>query len=239
MKRSTKLALLTNACLAVLLCIVGTVCFYPLGISTAGKLSDRVYYEGNRDSRYVSLMFNVYWGTEFLPAILDVLDEYGVKATFFIGGSWADDHTKELRELVARGHELGNHGYFHRDQDGLSYEKNVEEIRLCGQLVQSLTDVKTTLFAPPSGAYSADTVDAADSLGYRVILWSKDTIDWRDHDRTIIFSRATQNVQGGDLVLMHPTAETAEALPSVLRFYRENNLEQVPVSVNISGLAKA
>lgn len=239
MKRVTKLAVLTNAALAALLLVVGVVCFLPVGVSTAGKLSDRVYYSGNTDSRYVSVMINVYWGTEYIPTMLDSLDEYGVKATFFIGGSWADDHAETLREIVRRGHELGNHGYFHRDQDKLSQEKNVEEIRVCGELVERLTGVKMGLFAPPSGAYSANTVDAAESLGYKVILWSKDTIDWRDRDASVIYRRATEEIAGGDLVLMHPTAETASALPSILAYYREEGLQVVPVSENISGVEKA
>ena len=171
--------------------------------------------------------------------MLDILDEYNAKATFFVGGSWADDHTETLREIVRRGHELGNHGYFHKDQDKLSYERNVEEVRLCGELVEKLTGVKMNLFAPPSGAYSENTVDAAESLGYKVILWSKDTIDWRDRDQSLIYRRATEDIAGGDLVLMHPTAETASALPSILSYYREQALEIVPVSENISGLEKA
>ena len=239
MKGSAKIAVVTNIALAVLLVAVGVICFLPLGVSTAGKLSDRVYYSGNTDSRYVSVMINVYWGTEYIPAMLDVLDEYNAKATFFIGGSWADDHTETLREIVRRGHELGNHGYFHKDQDKLSYERNAEEIRLCGELVEKLTGVKMNLFAPPSGAYSENTVDAAESLGYKVILWSKDTIDWRDRDQSLIYRRATEDIAGGDLVLMHPTAETASALPSILSYYREQALEIVPVSENISGLEKA
>ena len=238
MKKRT-VAVLTNVCLAAVLLAVGAVCFFPFGVSTAGRLSDRVYYGGDKDGRYISVMFNVYWGTEYLPSILDTLDEYGVKATFFIGGSWADGNTEMLREIAARGHELGNHGNFPRDQDKLSYEKNAEEIRLCGQLVETLCGVKPSLFAPPSGAYSEDTVNAAAALGYKVILWSKDTIDWRDHDRTLIYRRATENACGGDLVLAHPTAETAAALPSVLARYEETGLEQVPVSVNISGVEKA
>ena len=239
MEKNTKIAIVSNVCLAVLLFVVGAVCFFPSGVSTAGKLSDRVYYSGNKSSKYVSLMFNVYWGTEYLPSILDTLDEYQVKATFFIGGSWADDHTETLREIVARGHELGNHGYFHKDQDTLSYKQNAEEIRLCGELCRRLTGFTPSLFAPPSGAYSENTVDAADALGYKVIMWSKDTIDWRDHDQTLIYDRATENCMGGDLILMHPTAETAKALPSVLEHYKQNDLRQVPVSVNISGIEKA
>lgn len=232
MKRSSKIALITNLCLAGVLLIVGTVCFFPFDISTAGKPTDRVYYAGNRESAYVSPMFNVYWGTEYIVPILDTLDEFGVKTTFFIGGSWADDHAETLREIVRRGHELGNHGYFHKDPDKLSYEQNREEIRLCGELVEMLTGQKMSLFAPPSGAYSDAAVDAAEDLGYKVILWSKDSIDWRDHDEALIFDRAS-GAQGGDLVLMHPTKETAAALPSILQHYKDSGLQAVPVSVNI------
>ena len=237
-KQGTKLALATNAVLAGVLLAVAAVCFLPFGVSTAGRPSDRVYYSGNTESRYVSLMFNVYWGEEFLPSILDTLDEHGVKATFFIGGSWADGHAETLRDIAARGHELGNHGYFHKDQDKISYEANLAEIRVCGELVERLTGTRPALFAPPSGAYNEDTVRAAEQLGYKTILWSKDTIDWRDRDEQLIYRRAAEGAKGGDLVLMHPTAETALALPAVLSAYRAAGLEQVPVSVNISGIEK-
>lgn len=238
MKRNIKIALFTNIFLAVVLVAVGTVCFFPFGAMTAGKLSDRVYYNGNKDSNYISIMFNVYGGTEYISEILDTLDEYNVHATFFVGGSWADDHAEILTQIRDRGNELGNHGYFHKNQDALSLEKNKEEIGVCGELVERLTGVKMNLFAPPSGAYAEQTVEAAEGLGYKVIMWSKDTIDWRDHDQTVIYRRATNGVCGGDLVLAHPTKETAAALPSILAYYRDQGLEQVPVSVNISGIEK-
>lgn len=238
MKGRTKLALVTNACLALLVLAVAAVCFLPAGIP-ASSLADRVYYNGDREGVRVSLMFNVYWGGEYLGGILDVLEEYGVYATFFIGGCWADDNAELVREIAERGHELGNHGYFHKDQDKLGYDGNAEEIGSCGKLLYTLTGREVTLFAPPSGAYSEDTVRAAEELGYSVILWSKDTIDWRDRDQSLIYRRATEGAAGGDLVLMHPTAETAAALPSILAYYREQEMEVVPVSENISGVEKA
>ena len=76
MKRNIKIALFTNIFLAVVLVAVGTVCFFPFGAMTAGKLSDRVYYNGNKDSNYISIMFNVYGGTEYISEILDTLDVY-------------------------------------------------------------------------------------------------------------------------------------------------------------------
>ena len=64
-------------------------------------------------------------------------------------------------------------------------------------------------------------------------MYSRDTIDWRDKDSGVIFRRATKNITGGELVLMHPTKETAAALPSILQHYKDSGLQAVPVSVNI------
>ncbi len=86
------------------------------------------------------------------------------------------------------------------------------------------------LFAPPSGAYGKNTISAATELGYKVILWSKDTIDWRDQDEDVIFSRVTQNLSGGDLILMHPTLATSRILQRLIEFCKQNDLNIKPVS---------
>ena len=234
MKASIRIALFTNGFLALVLLFVGAICFVPYGVATSAKLSDRVYYSGNADSRYVSLMFNVYWGTEYIPSILDTLDEYEVKATFFIGGSWADDNTACVRRIAAAGHEIGTHGYFHRDHTTLGYDGNIKEIADSVQFLSLVTGEAVTLFAPPSGAYDEDTVSAAEALGLKTILWSKDTIDWRDKDADTCFLRATKDVSAGDFILMHPMAHTLEALPRILETYEKQGLRAVTVSENLS-----
>lgn len=221
----------TNAALLAVVLIVGAVCFLP-AVSTASGMEEKAYYEGSSQDG-VSLMFNVYWGTEQVNGILDVLDEYGAKATFFIGGSWADDNVDCLKEIAARGHEIASHGYFHRDHDKLDYNGNLQEIKTSVDFIRTAAGVTVTLFAPPSGAYSDDTVKAAESLGLRTVMWSRDTIDWRDKDAATCFSRATKNIGGGDLVLMHPMKHTLAALPKILTVYRENGLRAVTVSENL------
>ena len=156
MKGRTKLALVTNACLALLVLAVAAVCFLPAGIP-ASSLADRVYYNGDREGVRVSLMFNVYWGGEYLGGILDVLEEYGVYATFFIGGCWADDNAELVREIAERGHELGNHGYFHKDQDKLGYDGNAEETLACA--AESLAYYGETFGAYAYGSYTVVQTD--------------------------------------------------------------------------------
>ncbi len=230
---SRAVAALTNGVLALILVVVGVVCFLPSAANVSG-LEERVCYRGaSKDG--VSLMFNVYWGTEEVEGILSVLEAYGAKATFFLGGSWADDNTACVRAIAAAGHEVGSHGYFHRDHTALGYEGNLEEISRSVRFLQLAADVPVTLFAPPSGAYDEDTVTAAESLGLRTVMWSRDTIDWRDKDEQTCYVRATKQLQAGELILMHPMAHTLAALPRILEYCGEHGLRAVTVSENLRG----
>lgn len=192
--------------------------------------NEDVIYNGNKNSNKISLMVNVYWGSEFIPQMLDLFEKYGVKTTFFIGGTWAEKEQNLLKQIYACGHEIGNHGYFHLDHDKLNYEQNKEEIQNTHKLVKVYLGIDMNLFAPPSGAFNNATLDVAKELGYSTIMWSADTIDWRDKDSSLIYKRATTEIEGGDLILMHPTEKTVEALPAMLEYYKLNNLQVFPVS---------
>ena len=61
-------------------------------------------------------------------------------------------------------------------------------------------------------------------------MWSKDTIDWRDKDADLVYTRATQNISAGDTILMHPTEHTANALGKILQYYESVGLKAVTVS---------
>ena len=139
-----------------------------------------------------------------------------------------------LKQMLERGHELGNHGYVHKDQDKISAQANYDEINQTHQIVKSLVDYEMNLFAPPSGAYNQTTLDIAEQLGYKTIMWTKDTIDWRDKDANLIYERATKNASNGDLILMHPTEKTLEALPNIISFYKEAGYKLTTVSETIA-----
>ena len=191
-------------------------------------------YHGNRSSNNVSLMFNVYWGDEYLDGILKTLDEHDAKVTFFVGGVWASKNEEMLKRFVQEGHELANHGYNHKDQNRISQQENYNEINQTHQIVKSLTGVDMNLFAPPSGAFNDTTLNVAESLGYKTIMWTRDTIDWRDKDKQLIYNRAVKDAKGGDLVLMHPTEKTLEALPEILQTLKNQGLNVTTVSETIA-----
>ncbi|MBQ7913620.1 MAG: polysaccharide deacetylase family protein [Clostridia bacterium] len=223
-----------NLVLGVLALSVGVLCFSPSEqeILTEG-LQAQVYRSGGENASGISLMFNVYSGTEEVYQILQILQEFEAKATFFIGGCWADDNVACLRDIFIAGHEIGNHGYFHKDHDKLSVVENQREIYTCNRFIELSIGVVPSLFAPPSGAYGNATLTACEALNMKTILWSKDTIDWRDQDKNKIYTRATKNVQNGDFILMHPTKKTVEALDDILQYYKEINLTPITVSQNL------
>ena len=179
-------------------------------------------------------MFNVYENSQVVNGIIDTLDNYGVKATFFVGGCWADDNGETLKKIVTSGHEIANHGYFHKDHKKLNLEQNKQEIFLTGEIINALSGVKPTLFAPPSGSFSDLTLEACYSLDYKLIMWSKDTIDWRDSGLDVIYNRATKNPENGDLILMHPKSHTLKVLPQIIEFYKNLEFEIVSVTDNLS-----
>ena len=227
-----KVKIATNLVLGVLVLSVGALCLAPESVvaSTGGEEN---VYRFAKNGNGVSLMFNVYQGTDEVYRILDILKEKDAKATFFIGGCWADDNVECLRAIYAQGHEIGNHGYFHKEHQKLNLEQNKKEIDDCNRFIRLAIGAIPTLFAPPSGAYGENTLNACKALGMKTVLWSRDTIDWRDKNASLVYTRATKEVKAGDFILMHPMAETAAALNDILIYYKNNGLETVTVSENI------
>lgn len=232
MKKHYIISNIVIICMLVCLCTLSLT--YTSTKSVFANNKDKPIYKGNPLNNNVSLMINVYWGEEFLGKMLDTLDQYNIKTTFFLGGSWVDDNNKLVIRIKESGHEIASHGYFHKDHSKLNAAKNKEEIVMSEQIIEKICGVKPNLFAPPSGAFNDTTLDVCKQLNYKVIMWTKDTIDWRDKNTDLIFKRATTNVSNGDLILMHPTACTAEALPKILDYYKAHNLIATTVSNTIS-----
>ena len=111
--------------------------------------------------------------------------------------------------------------------------QNENEISSCNRFIELAIPYKITLFAPPSGAYNNATLTACKKLNMQTILWTKDTIDWRDKDKTLIYTRATKNIKAGDFVLMHPMPHTVEALPDILSYYQSVGLQVITVSQHL------
>lgn len=199
------------------------------GAERVSASSRQPIYSGKSATK-VSLMVNVYWGTEYIAPMLDIFERYNVKTTFFVGGSWVDANPETLKKIADKGHEIGNHGYYHKDHKKLDAAYNRKEITSAHDAVKGVLGIDMNLFAPPSGSFGDTALSVAEELGYRSVMWTRDTIDWRDHDSNLIYKRAVRDVKGGDLILMHPTDCTVKALENILQTISEAGLKVAPVS---------
>ena len=226
----------TIVCNLVIVCLIavfGGLCVYETKnktIQTANSEYNGTIYAGDKTSKNVSLMVNVYWGNEHLKKMLETFDKHNIKTTFFVGGSWAKENAELLKKISEAGHEIASHGTNHKEHAKISYEDNLTEIQTCHEIVKLLTSKNMELFAPPGGSYNKNTTKAAEFLGYKTIMWTRDTIDWRDKDANLIYNRAVTNLCGGDLILMHPTECTAEALPKIIDHIIQKGYTVCPVS---------
>lgn len=232
MERKIFTHVVANVILLVLVVAVASVGFIGATTNVFKDNDGGPIYRGVGEKQ-VSLMINVYWGTEYLDEMLAIFDKYNVKTTFFVGGTWVAEYPEMLQKIAGYGHEIGNHGYHHKDHSKLDYESNYKEINSCAKLVFEYAGVNMTLFAPPSGYYCAHTLNASRELGNKVIMWSRDTIDWRDKDAEIVYNRATKDTDSGELILMHPTKHTLSALERIILTYNERGFTIVPVSTNL------
>jgi probable sporulation protein (polysaccharide deacetylase family) len=218
--------------LVMLFCV--SIVGFRKEVSMVFNSGEKAIYRGNTNNKNVSIMINVYWGTEYLDDMLETLKKYDIKTTFFVGGMWANENSDYIKKFINNGHEIANHGYYHKDSTTISKERLQEEIYVTHKLIKSIIGIDMNLFAPPSGAYNKDTLLVASSLDYKTILWSKDTIDWRDKNTELIYKRAVNNPQNGDLILMHPTLNTSQALEGIIKFYKDKGFNLVTVSENIA-----
>jgi peptidoglycan/xylan/chitin deacetylase (PgdA/CDA1 family) len=175
--------------------------------------------------KVMALTINVDWGEEYLPGILEALDQQQAKATFFVTGRWAKKNPEVLKEIAKRGHEIGNHGYSHPHPDRISVAANEEEIVKTETIVQGITGLKPRYYAPPYGERGTPGLKAAENLGYSTILWTLDTVDWRPESTPEVITKRILNpairfgikpTKEGAIVLMHPKQNTLKALPNIL-----------------------
>lgn len=224
------------------LVIVAVVVVYPLAAGWGGypavmvaevSASPRLLpiYGVETTEKKVAISFDAAWGAERTPVILDTLDQYGVKTTFFLVGFWIDDHPEMVKEIADRGHEIGNHTATHPHLNSLDKGGIKEELASVNEQILAATGQKVILFRPPFGEYSNKVIEAAQEVGVYTIQWSVDSLDWKDLSADEIYRRIMDNIHPGAIVLFHNNGlHTAEALPRILQDLKTQGYEVVPIS---------
>ena len=183
-----------------------------------------------------SVSFDAAWGNEDTQQLIDILDRYQVKATFFVVGDWADKYPESVKALHDAGHEVMNHSNTHAHYPQLSVEEIVADLNACNDKIEAITGVRPTLVRLPYGDYDDNAVRAVRSTGMEPIQWDVDSLDWKEIPAEEIVQRVTGKVQPGSIVLFHNAAlHTPEALPSILERLIQEGYTLVPISQLILG----
>ncbi|MCU9593044.1 polysaccharide deacetylase family protein [Caldibacillus thermolactis] len=173
-------------------------------------------FKGHPEKPMIAITFNVAWGNEYLSSILATLKKHSVYATFFIEGRWAKENPNFVRMIYEGGHEIGNHSYSHPDMKQLSAEKIKKQLHDTNEIIKATIGKTPTLFAPPSGSYNDQVVKIAHDMNMETIMWSIDTIDWKDPPPQTLIQRVTKQLHNGAIILAHPTESTSKALDTLL-----------------------
>jgi probable sporulation protein (polysaccharide deacetylase family) len=180
-------------------------------------------YRGHPEKQMVTFMINVSWGEEHIPDILNTLQEHQVKANFFIEGKWAREHTELVKMIQEKGHLIGNHAYNHPDMQRLNRAEIYEQITQTNEILTAITGKTPQFFTPPSGSYKDEVVDVAAEEKMETILWSTDTIDWKNPSVSVMINRVRNNVHPGAIILMHPTPVINEGMDDLIQLLKEQN----------------
>lgn len=197
-------------------------------LSTDGR--NLPIYSVQTDEKKAALGINCAWDDADILPMISTLQEYDVKATFFLLGEWAAKYPAAARTIALAGQEIGSHANTHRDLDRLSEEEILQEIASSCQNIEEACGVRPVLFRPPSGSYNDAVIQCIHRAGCIPIQWSLDTLDWQGLSAEEIAARVSRQLQPGSILLLHAGAQhSAKALPLILQTAQQMGYQLVPV----------
>lgn len=187
-------------------------------------------YSVDTKGKNIAISFDTSWGTDYTEKILQILEKYNVKATFFVIGTWADQYPEKVKEIYKTGNEIGNHTNMHPDMRRISQEKIISEIAITDAKIKGLTGEDSKLFRCPSGAYDDKVMKVVESTGHYCIQWDVDSIDWKQEGADLEYNRVISKVKPGSIILFHNNAKfTPENLPKIIEKLQKEGYKFVKV----------
>ena len=200
-----------------------------VGVSAAQR--SLPVYSVERSDKLVAISFDAAWGNEDTQTLIDILQDHGVNATFFVVGDWAERYPDSVKALAEAGNEVMNHSSHHAHFSSLSSGEIAEDIRACNEKISALTGISPTLFRCPYGEYDDHVIQGVEALGMTAVQWDVDSLDWKGISAEEITQRVLRQVRSGSIILFHNAAQhTPEALPGILDALEKEGYTVVPVS---------
>jgi len=162
-----------------------------------------VVYQGPSAEKLVALTYDDGPNPPYTLQILDILDKYSVKATFFLVGKNVATYPEVARTIVQRGHQVGNHTFHHEDLLKLNRTQMDKEIDDTADIIKVTTGVSPKVFRPPHGFRDPVVLEQAKARNLRVIQWSVMPRDWKKPGAKVIAERVVSRVSNGSIILLH------------------------------------
>jgi peptidoglycan-N-acetylglucosamine deacetylase len=210
-------------------------------VITKGRVSDKIVSSVFRPTGpysaplRVALTFDDGPSPTYTPQILDILERFDVKATFFAVGTMIERFPAVFRRVVREGHSIANHTYAHPIGGSFADRPRAEirsEMDRMQRLLQSF-GVRPVGFRPPGGSWSDFVRDEAEKRGMRTILWGVDSRDWLRPTAQQLVRRVLADARPGSIILLHDgggdRSATVKALPAIIRGLRERGLDPVAI----------
>ncbi len=188
-------------------------------------------YSVDRQDDKISISFDCAYGADYTYKLLDTLDNYGVKCTFFVVEFWVKKYPDKVAEIIKRGHEIGTHSSTHPYMSKLESSGIKNQLESSINAIETITNSKVTLFRPPYGDYSNSVINEANNLGLYTIQWSVDSLDWKNLSESEIANRVISKTKSGSIILCHNNGlNTYKALPYILSSLIDKGYEFVKIS---------
>lgn len=182
----------------------------------------------NKDIKRVALTFDDGPHPTVTPQILNLLDQYNAKATFFMLGQRVKNSPEIAKDVLNRGHEIGNHTWGHPVLTRIGTEQVLNEYHSTNNIIHEVLGQYPTVFRPPYGAIN-DHVTSL--LNLPVIMWSIDTYDWKHRNANQLLPHVQYVMHNNAIILMHDIHQsTADGLESVLAYLQQQGYQFVTVS---------
>lgn len=214
------------------LCMVAYIAIYPQVFATA-YATDRPLpiYCVDTQQKICSISFDAAWGNEDTQILIDTLEKYKVKTTFFVVGDWVEKYPESVKALADAGHEVMSHSNHHDHYNSLTAEEIAADLKAGNEKIEAVTGACPTLIRCPYGEYDDHVIRAIRDYGMEPVQWDVDSLDWKDLSAAEITQRVTERVQPGSIVLFHNAAKhTPEALPAILEKLIAQGYAVVPIS---------
>ncbi len=215
------------------LCVFAVLVF---ALSSAIPISaySNVYKSNESAQKKIALTFDDGPHPIITGRILDILEKYGINATFFVIGQNVEYYPIAFDRIAKSECEIGNHTYSHRNVGNMSEAELLSELEKTERAIESRCDRHTFLLRPPEGSFGETVKQVSASRGYDIILWSIDTLDWAHTSAEVMANKVISSLSGGDIVLMHDYtsggAHTCEALEIMIPKLIDMGYEFVTVS---------